>query len=158
MVKAINAWRLRPDMKIGTSHGAKGSNKAADRGNAYHRKVFKLLEPCTTTPGFRLVVEPWLQEVNRGKFLQPDSVLIDDEASVGIVVEVKLNWKDGRDDKLINKYLPAVRAAFGLELVWPLLITQDLRGYQHPPLLGLPAIIDAMAWTPAAPTPVLLLP
>lgn len=144
-------------MTIGASFGAKGSNKAADRGLAYHRRVFRELGSRTPS-GFELVVEPWLQEHNTGRFCQPDSLLIDREAGLGIVVEVKLNWKDGRADKLLNLYLPATRAAFGLELVWPLLITQNLRGYAHPPLLGLGACVDAMAWSPEQPCPVLLLP
>lgn len=80
------------------------------------------------------------------------------EANVGIVCEVKLNWKDGRDIKLIDEYLPIVANAHGLDMVWPLLITHNLRGYQHPPILGLRKWEDAMLWFPGNPTPLMLVP
>ena len=67
----------------------------------------------------------------------PDAVLLHPETSTGVVVEVKLNWQNGRDKKLIDEYLGIAKSAFGLDCVWPLLVTQNLRGYQHPPLLGL---------------------
>lgn len=157
MVKALTPWRYTEKLKIGCSFGVSGSNAAADRGIAYHRKVFKALEKAALD-GFALMVEPWFQQVGTGKFCQPDSLFIDRESRLGIVVEVKLNWKDGRDEKLHNTYLPAVKSAFELDFVWPLLITQNLRGYEYPPLLGLADLVDVMAWETGKPTPLMLLP
>jgi len=89
---------------------------------------------------------------------QPDSVLIDRITGGGIVVEAKLNWKDGRDEKLINLYLDAAKSAFGLEQTWPVLITKNIRGYEGQPLLGLKQLEGAFQWRPGKITPVLLLP
>lgn len=157
MVLALNRWITRDDMKLGCADGAKGSNAAADRGIRYHRRVFRALQP-SPIPGMDPVIEPWLREVGTGRHCQPDALLVDLAEGVGIVVEVKLNWKDGRDEKLHNLYLPAVKSAYNLTHVWPLLITSNLRGYSHPPLLGLDAIVDAMSWSSGQPTPLLLYP
>lgn len=157
-MKALNDWIHREQyFGIGTADGAKGNNRSAQRGIEYHRRVFKALA-ANQPPDWRLIVEPWLQERTTGRFRQPDAVLVNDEDRVGIVVEVKMNWKDGRADKLLQTYLPACRAAFKLDMTWPLLITSNLRGYQHPPLLGLSAVLDSMAWEPSQPCPLLLHP
>jgi len=73
-----------------------------------------------------------------------------------LVVEVKLNWRDGRDEKLLSKYLPVVKNAFKLEAVWPLVIVGCLRGYEHPPLLGFKQLDRAFSWQAGDPTPVML--
>jgi hypothetical protein len=157
-MKALNDWIHRENyFGIGTADGAKGNTRAAQRGIEYHRRVFRALAGAPID-GWRLVVEPWLQERTTGRFRQPDAVLVHDEDRLGIVVEVKLNWADGRADKLLQTYLPAVRSAFKLELTWPLLVTANIRGYQHPPLLGFTEIMNAMAWEPGAPCPLLLHP
>jgi hypothetical protein len=88
----------------------------------------------------------------------PDGVIVNREHSLAIVIEVKLNWADGRDVKLIDEYLPIVQNAFQLDFTWPLLITRCLRGYKHPPLLGLSQLEKAMEWFPGDPTPLLLHP
>lgn len=88
----------------------------------------------------------------------PDSVILLPEANVGIVCEVKLNWKDGRDTKLLKEYLPIVANAHKLDMCWPLMITHCLWGYKHPPLLGLRKWEECMAWQPGDPTPVMLVP
>lgn len=158
MVTTVNTWRHRPDFRIGASLGATNkSNDAANRGIAYHNRVYKALI-ANPPAGFGLLVEPWLQEIGTGRFLQPDSMLIDKETRSAIIVEVKMNWMDGRADKLLEKYLPATKSAFQLLHVWPVIVTGNLRGYQHPPLLGLDSIVDAMAWDPSLPCPVLLHP
>lgn len=157
MVKTLDRWRYTQKLKIGCDQGAKGSNSAATRGIAYHRKVFKALE-ANPIPGMELMVEPWFQKVDKNRFCQPDSLFIDHAARTALVIEVKMNWKDGRDEKLHELYLPVVRNAFDLDIVWPLLITQNIRGYEHPPLLGLDEMVEAMAWTPNQPTPLLLYP
>lgn len=107
--------------------------------------------------GWKLLVEPWYKNLDTGKCRSPDSVLLHEEDRIGIVVEVKLNWKDGRDIKLIDEYLPIVKAAHSLEVVWPLLITRCLRGYAHPPILNLSHIDRCQSWFPGDPTPLMLL-
>lgn len=89
---------------------------------------------------------------------QPDGVLLDHFTGGALVIEVKLNWKDGRDEILLDTYLEATRSAFGLTVTWPLLITKNVRGYKGQPLLGLKEIEKAFDWKPGALTPVLLLP
>lgn len=157
MVKTLDQWRLSTRLGIGCADGAVGSNKAADRGIVYHRKVFKLLEQ-NPVAGMELLIEPWFKAIGQNRFRQPDAVFLDREAKTALVVEVKMNWKDGRADKLLDEYLPIVRCAFELDIVWPVLITQNLRGYSHPPLLGLQDLVEAFAWQPGMPVPLLLLP
>jgi hypothetical protein len=127
-------------MRIGASHNskAKGSKK---RGLDYHRRVYGYLRDHCRRPGSGLAA--W--------------TLLVPEENIGIVVEVKLNWKDGRDTKLLDEYLPIVKQAEGLEVVWPLLITQCLRGYPHPPILGLEKIEACQSWLVGDPTPLMLL-
>jgi hypothetical protein len=88
---------------------------------------------------------------------QPDGVLLDKFTGGAVVVEAKLNWKDGRDEKLIDLYLDAARSAFGVAMTWPLLVTKNVRGYKYPPLCGLSQIERAFSWKPGDPTPVMLL-
>jgi hypothetical protein len=157
MVMPLETWRPSTRLKIGCSFSSKGSNKAATRGIAYHNKIFTMLERYPI-PGMTLMVEPWFKAEGQNRFCQPDAVFVDKEAGSGLVIEVKLNWKDGRADKLHSLYLPVVKQALGLNMVWPLVITQNLRGSPHPPLLGLHDLVEAMAWTPADPTPLMLVP
>lgn len=156
-MKALNKWRHLPNDRFGASTGCKGSG-AKGRGLAYHRKVFRELRKMYPLVGDqRLLIEPWYREESKkGTLRSPDSVLIDEELRVGLVIEVKLNWKDGRDVKLIDEYLPIVRSAHELDIVWPVLITQCLRGYEHPPLKGMNQLDLARAWRVGDPTPVLL--
>lgn len=160
-MKPTDTWVRKPPsfMRIGSSSGCK-SQGSKKRGLDYHRRVYGLLRYHVRNhlPGWELLVEPWYRNLNTRRFRQPDAVLIYPETQTGIVVEVKLNWKDGRDLKLINEYLHIVRAAEGLECVWPLLITRCLRGYGEPPLLGLAALAECQSWFPGDPTPVMLLP
>lgn len=156
----LRRWKHEPLMRMGASTGAK-STGVKERGNAYHRKIYRLLElnAAFTLKGWKVYVEPWFRELDNGgirMLRSPDAVLVHEETSCAIVVEVKLNWKDGRDEKLLNEYLPIVKAAFSLDETWPLLITQNIRGYEHPPLLGLERVLDAMCWQPGKPTPVML--
>lgn len=143
---------------MGASTGCK-STGVKERGNAYHRKVYKALAGRKDLPG-TLLIEPWYRNMadypERNTLRSPDAVVVNEETKCGLIIEVKLNWKDGRDVKLLDEYLPIVRNAHGLDVVWPLLITQCLRGYKHPPLLGLDQLNRAMEWFPGDPTPVLL--
>lgn len=158
-MKTLEPWVHLEHYRFGASMGAKGSDKQQEAGNAYHRKVYNLLQlhASVSLPGWRLLVEPWFKGKTSQKLRSPDSVLIDDVTGTGVVAEVKLNWKDGRDDKLLDEYLGIVKSAFGLEKVKPLLITKNLRGYQHPPLLGLSQFHDCLEWHPGKPTPLMLL-
>lgn len=159
-MRTLHRWQYRPDWRMGADTGAKSTNSAATRGIEYHRRVYRLLQSRLQREA-DLLVEPWFQRVDdqpTRTFRQPDAVIRDYVPDCAIVVEVKLNWADGRDEKLLNEYLPIVKNAFGLDVVWPLMITRNLRGYKHPPLLGLSALDDCLAWSPGSPTPLLLLP
>lgn len=158
-MRPLHQWKHEPLMRMGASvklTAAKGSKR---RGQQYHRKIYKALERhLEGEAGVELLVEPWFRNLKVAMMRSPDAVIKLPEANVAVVVEVKLNWKDGRDVKLIDEYLPIVQNALRLDTCWPLLITQCLRGYPHPPLLGLKSWEDAMAWTPGDPTPVMLVP
>lgn len=156
-MKALRKWRHLPNDRFGSSAGCKATG-AKGRGLEYHRRVYRALRKIY---GFSaeesLFIEPWYREESpKGTLRSPDAVVIDTDLAVGLVIEVKLNWKDGRDVKLIDEYLPIVRSAHNLDVVWPVLITKCLRGYEHPPLLGLGQIDLARAWRVGEPTPVLL--
>lgn len=160
-MKSAHSWRHIPLMRLGASTNAK-STGVKERGNAYHRRVYRTLAAycAVSLPGWQFMPEPWFRQRNNSgvrKERSPDAVLLHLETLTALVVEVKLNWKDGRDTKLLAEYLPIVESAFGLEAVWPLLITQCLRGYPHPPLLGLGQLDKAFQWQPGQPTPVMLL-
>lgn len=146
-------------MKIGASQGCK-STGSKHRGILYHRRVYDHLRRLVTLglPDWQLLVEPWYRKLGENRFRQPDAVLLYPEESIGIVVEVKLNWKDGRDIKLIDEYLPIVKSAEGLEVVYPLLITQCLRGWKGQPILQLARFTDCQSWQPGDVTPLMMLP
>lgn len=157
-MKATDRWKHEENARLGASTGAK-STGVKERGNVYHRKVYGLLELHSKIimPGWKLHIEPWFRRMEVYMLRSPDAVLVHEEMKTALVVEVKLNWKDGRDGKLIREYLPIVKSAFKLDIVWPLLITQNIRGYKHKPLLGLGEINKAMHWFPGDPTPLMLL-
>jgi hypothetical protein len=105
-----------------------------------------------------LLIEPWYKRLGeRPVYRQPDAVILFPEFRTAIVIEVKLNWKDGRDIKLIDEYLHIVKSAEGLECVWPLLITQCLRGWQGKPIFSLEEIERCQSWLPGDPTPLMLM-
>lgn len=164
MVKVLTPWRYRKGFSLGTSTSSKSKNLAAQRGINYHKKVFKHLgeHVLGEADGAELLVEPWFQKIDNSTsppMRSPDAVICYPDTNCALVVEVKLNWADGKDDKLIYEYLPIVQSAFSLDAVWPLLITQCLRGYNaSQPLLGLQQMYRAYEWEPGRPTPVLLLP
>jgi hypothetical protein len=108
-------------------------------------------------PDWNLLVEPWYRQLGANKFRSPDGVLLYPEDNIGIVIEVKLNWKDGRDVKLIDEYLPIVKQAEGLDVVYPLLITQCLRGWKGSPILRLDDLHRCQSWRPGDITPLMLL-
>jgi len=165
MLSKTTGWQLVPGFNIGPAANTASKDKSIIRGLAYHNKVYRALRAMVASQpelGYELYVEPWFRELHprdgrkRCAMCQPDAVLIDKFTGGGLVVEVKLNWKDGRDEKLINLYLGAAKSAFGLEETWPVLITKNVRGYVGKPLLGLRRIDQAFTWKPGMLTPVLL--
>lgn len=155
-MKPIERWKLETGIRVGAAHGAKATG-SKQRGIQYHRRIYdKLRRVVGIEAGTKLLVEPWYRCISAPKMRSPDSVILLPEISGAVVVEVKLNWKDGRDRKLLDEYLPIVKAAHELEVIWPLLITQCLRGYKHPPILSLSSWDDAMRWQPGDPTPLML--
>jgi hypothetical protein len=161
-MKTLYPWRHRPSYRLGADMGSKSKSTAATRGIAYHRKVYRALEALlpADSADVELIVEPWFECVDgqvKRTMRQPDAVLRYPD-NTAIVIEVKMNWRDGRDEKLLHEYLPIVTSAFKLDVVWPLMITQCLRGYEHPPLLGLKRFDECLAWQPGDPTPLLLHP
>jgi hypothetical protein len=148
-------------MKIGSSSGCRSSG-SKKRGLEYHRRVYTRLRDFHNRGGlvgWTLLIEPWYKRLQPQpqRYRQPDAVLIHEPSSTGIVIEVKLNWKDGRDVKLIDEYLGIVRSAEGLDLVSPLLITQCLRGWQGDPLKRLEELHRCQAWQQGEITPLMLL-
>lgn len=158
-MQMIEPWRHEPTMRLGASIKATAKNGAKLRGQRYHRKIYdKLQLMLGAEADLELLIEPWFRNLKKPTFRQPDAAIVLPSINAAIVIEVKLNWKDGRDVKLIDEYLPIVKTALGLDVTWPLLITQCLRGYPHPPLLGLKKWEDAMSWQPGDPTPLMLVP
>jgi hypothetical protein len=162
-MQAIETWERVPEYNIGSRANYSCDNKSIVRGLAYHRRVYGILfAHCDVNPGLGLdfVEEPWMRCIAGGKrrMRQPDGILLDNFTNSGIVIEVKLNWKDGRDEKLINTYLAAARSAFGLTTTWPLLITKNIRGYGGTVLLGLRELERCFEWRPGQSTPVMLIP
>lgn len=162
-MKTLDRWEYRPTKATGAAHGkgSKSGNKAAARGIAYHRKFYKTVRDTVPRlfPEQKFYIEPWFQNTRTDRFRSPDAVLVDPVNNTAVVIEVKMNWKDGRDEKLIQEYLPIVKSAFELDCCWPLLVTQNLRGYTHPPLLWTPdcsPLTECLSWFPGEPTPLAL--
>lgn len=159
-MKSRYPWRHREGFKLGAGSDSKSKNSAAARGIAYHKRVYRLLKQQLVAEG-QLHIEPWFEAIDgqvKRTMRSPDAVILYPEEACAIVVEVKMNWADGRDEKLINEYLPIVASAFRLDTTFPLLITSCLRGYPHSPLLGLQQFDQCLSWSPGRPTPLLLLP
>lgn len=157
---ARERWIRDFSLSVGTASNTASRNKSIVNGLRYHRRVYKLLAQHLLLNQIDqdLHVEPWLREVSSRRCLQPDAVLVDPSTSSALVIEVKLNWKDGRDEKLINEYLFAAQSAFGLRCVWPALITSNVAGLSHEPRIGLSQLLGCADWAPGDPTPVVLLP
>lgn len=161
-MKPTGQWvRKAPNyMKLG-SHSGNQSTGSKKRGLEYHRRVYHRLRAFHNShlhsAGWTLLIEPWYKNLKTQRYRQPDAVLIHEPSSTAIVIEVKLNWRDGRDVKLIDTYLPIVKAAEGLDVTWPLLITQCLRGWQGEPLKSLEEIHRCQTWFKGETTPLMLL-
>ena len=158
-VKQLERWRLAPELQVGSQSNYACKDKSIVRGLRYHRRIYKLLASWALfQPDQDLIVEPWLREVRSRRCLQPDAVIVHAESATALVIEVKMNWKDGRDRKLIDEYLDAAQSAFGLRCVWPALITSNVRGLAHRPRVGLGQLLGCCDWAPGEPTPVVLVP
>lgn len=155
-------WFLDPLAKFGASSGLKansgGTTNVLKRGIDYHRWVYKTMEVhCKLNlPEWTLLIEPWFRTVKWDR-RSPDAVLLHPDTGRAVVVEVKLNWKEQRDEKLLAEYLPIVSSALGVR-TYPLMLTNCVRKLKHEPLLGLSHLLAPLTWTPAKPTPTLLLP
>lgn len=153
-------WYVDRSVSTGSRSNYASRNKSIVRGLAYHRRVYRCLEAWrgVNASEQQLEIEPWLRDARTKRLLQPDACIIDPATNTGLVIEVKLNWKDGRDEKLLNEYLAAAESAFELDCVWPALITSNVAGLAHKPRLGLGQLLGCCDWHPGHPTPVLLLP
>lgn len=155
---AADPWRLKTDyLKIGATFGAQ-SDGSKQRGIAYEQQVIKKLAPWLREhwPEWKLLIGPWYQNQTTKRWRQPDAVMLHEELRLAIVLEVKLNWKDGLDEKLVDTYLPIVKRAHELDCVWPLLVTRCTRGYPHPVLLQFEHLDRCQSWRPGDPTPMML--
>lgn len=158
----MEAWAREPSFNaLGVFGSAtKTKNKSLINGRRYHQRIYRRLEHWQPrrASDLQLYIEPWLRGQTTKRMLQPDAVLIDPLVNGAIVIEAKMNWKDGRDEKLVNEYLYAVQSAWGLDVTWPALITGNIAHLGREPRLGLDALLDVYEWSPGDPTPVLLVP
>ena len=157
-MKLLEEWFKTEQVKFGASANSKSKNSAAERGNAYHRKVYKLLTMqqriMPNLGGWELLVEPWYRGRESRALRSPDSVFLNLEQKLALVIEVKLNWKDGKDEKLLCEYLPIVESAHKVK-AYPCMVVQCLRGYDGgEPLKGLASVWQALKWNAGKPTPV----
>lgn len=156
-----DVWTYVPDFQIGTNGKVpKTKNLSIVRGVRYHNRVYRQLEAWLkrqADAALTLLVEPWLRSQS-GQMCQPDAVILDQSVGCALAVEVKLNWKDGRDEKLRDLYLPAVASAFAVDVVWPVLITSNVAYLNRECYPGLNGITEAMSWVEGEHTPVVLMP
>lgn len=159
-MKTLHPWKFEENARLGASTGYKSKTGSIAAGIRYHRGVYEQLRKfCKTNlPGHKLYIEPWFRNKVTQSLRSPDAVLVDPALNTAIVIEVKMNWKDGRDKKLLDEYLPIVQSAFALDTTWPLLITGNVRGIPRGtfPLLGLKQIEDCLTWFPGQATPIML--
>lgn len=158
-----DVWIRELNFDIGTfGKTTKSKNPSIVRGVRYHNNIYKLLQMWQkiSAPTHVLHIEPWLRNLRTRRMLQPDAVVVDPDTNTGIAIEIKLNWKDGRDLKLEHRYIRAVQVAFGLECVWPALITKNVQYLpaNRKPRLGLGALLTVDDWQPGQDCPVILVP
>lgn len=155
-MRAPDRWRLEENTRFGCASGASGTG-AKGRGIAYHKRFYKTLRlHCLVQlQPFTLYIEPWFRNCVNHKLRSPDAVLVDPTNGRALVIEAKMNWKDGRDVKLIDEYLGIVASAFNVSTK-PLLVTGNVRGLDRQPILGLQGIEAAWNWRLGEPTPVAL--
>ena len=154
-MKAIEPWFLTSD-RMGASTNKGATNAAIAAGIRYHKRMYKTfkLQCAINFPEWKLMIEPWFRTAAY-KLRSPDSVLVDEAGKRAIVIEVKKNWQDGRDVKLLDEYLPIVQSALGVK-TYPLMVVGNVRGLKHAPLLSFKDILLPLDWKPGMPTPTLL--
>lgn len=159
---AMEEWIHCPAANFGTSSGNKSTKSGAlAAGIAYHKKFYSKLrkwwdeQDVVDLEDWELHIEPWFR-THKWKQRSPDAVIVNKKTSTAIVIEAKLNWKEGRDVKLLDEYLVIVKSAFKLDNAYPLIVTGNIRGLKHPPLLGLHHILAPLQWTIDKPTPTML--
>jgi hypothetical protein len=155
----VEEWRLT-DTRMGASTNSTTTNKAMLAGIRYHKRIYKILRlnAGLQWPGWQLMVEPWFKAVKSQRLCSPDTVLLNRERGEALVIEVKKNWRDGRDEKLLGLYLSVVRSAFGVD-TRPLMVVGNVRGLAHKPLLSFADVMEAgWGWQWGRPTPTLLVP
>ena len=156
MVKTTEKWFHSEKARFGASTNSGATNNAIAAGIRYHKRFYKTLGvyASLSLPDWKLYIEPWFRTAAY-KMRSPDAVLRNGQAA--IVIEVKKNWRDGRDVKLLEEYLPIVKSAFDVE-TYPLMVVGNVRGLAHDPLLSMGDIESALAWQLGQPTPTLLKP
>lgn len=150
-------WQLT-ETRMGASTNKGATNAAILAGIRYHKRMYKVLKlnSGSVWPGWKLMVEPWFKAMKSQKLRSPDAVLVQADLGKALVIEVKKNWADGRDTKLLQEYLPIVRSALNVEVA-PLMIVGNVRGLRHAPLLSFADVMAASwAWKRGEPTPTLL--
>lgn len=159
-MRAVEDWMLT-ETQMGASVNKGATNPAILAGIRYHKRMYKLLSlhVAQHMPDWRLMVEPWFKAKVSQTLRSPDAVLLAPATLEGrreaIVVEVKKNWKDGRDTKLLDEYLGIVASALGVRTS-PLMVVGNLRGLAHQPLLSMADITSVLTWKRGEPTPTLL--
>jgi len=162
-MKAVEPWFFMEEARLGagTKATTAGENDAIRRGNLYHSAVYKalrlewMLNYVPNNSPWTLIIEPWFR-THKWKLRSPDAVFLNRDSGIAIIAEVKMNWKDGRDVKLLTQYLPIVKSAFSLDRTYPLVITGNVRGLRHQPLLSFRDLLSPVSWRPGDPTPTLL--
>lgn len=157
-MKTLEEWMLT-ETRMGASTNKGATNSAILAGIRYHKRIYKTMavHVALSMPNWTLMVEPWFKAKVSQRLRSPDMVLRNDAKGLAIIIEVKKNWKDGRDVKLLEEYLPIVRSALGLR-TYPLMLVGNVRGLAHEPLTSMAEITEALAWTLGQPTPTLLKP
>lgn len=158
-MKLLENWRHDELARLGAStNSGKAHNHAIAAGIAYHRKFYKTLQvhAMLSLPGWQVFIEPWFKSAT-GRLRSPDAVLLNRATEQAVVVEVKKNWADGRDVKLLDEYLPIAKSAFSVP-TFPLMVVGNVRGLKHRPLTSMGKLLTALDWLPGDPTPTLLKP
>lgn len=157
-MRTTEPWFLTAGRLGASTNTSKASSHAIQAGIRYHRRIYETLKlHCLfQLPSWRLLIEPWFRTAAY-KLRSPDAVLVDDVAGYAIVIEVKKNWRDGRDVKLLDEYLPIVRSALAVD-TYPLMLVGNVRGLKHEPLTSFSQLLSPLNWTPGQPTPTLLKP
>jgi hypothetical protein len=101
-------------------------------GFAYQRRATKLLQKEIDNLSGVSRVEPWIRYFNaseplRPRFCQPDLIFSVDNI-IG-VVEIKLNWRQRRGNKLRDTYTPLARMLWPDSQILPIIVTSASWNY-----------------------------